>query len=50
MACTICGKEGGFECPTCEGDYCEKHFKLRVKKGKLYNVVDGICQRCGAEL
>ncbi len=52
MGCAICGGIGGFECPTCACDFCERHFKERVKqdRNRKYDIVNDKCQRCGEEL
>ena len=50
MACRICGKEGGYECPECDCDYCKEHYAMYVKKPGTYDTWDGArCSRCGDE-
>jgi len=53
MACRICGNGvyGGYECPICWCDYCEEHYKEYVLESRgTHEIIDEICQLCGAEL
>jgi len=57
MTCGVCGKAGGYECPVCGWDYCEKHYSERVgskigsRESRLPLTPESTyCPLCGSEL